>query len=77
MKRLRRTMVAAAILTLTLTIPAHAGAPSTVHWVCVVPDVGPVTFVTAAAAARYGIDTANNHAGQVFLDQFGELCTVV
>jgi len=28
-------------------------------------------------AARHGINTANDHAGQVFLDQFGEVCTVV
>jgi hypothetical protein len=45
--------------------------------VCDVPDVGLVTFVTAAEAARHGIDTANDHAGQVFSDQFGEVCTVI
>ena len=77
MKRLFRTVVAASVLTLTLTIPAQAGVPRTVHWVCDVPDVGLVTFVTAAEAARHGIDTANDHAGQVFHDQFGEVCTVV
>ena len=77
MKRLFGTMGAAIVLTLTLTIPAHAGVPRNVHWVCEVPNVGSVTFLTAAEAARHGIDTANNHAGQVFRDQFGELCTVV
>jgi hypothetical protein len=77
MKRLFGTMVAAIVLMLTLTIPAHAGVPRTVHWVCEVPNVGSVTFLNAAEAARHGIDTANNHAGQVFRDQFGELCTVV
>jgi hypothetical protein len=75
--KLFRTVVATIVLTLTLAIPAHAGVPRTVHWVCDVPDVGPVTFVTAAEAARYGINTANDHAGQVFKDQFGEVCTVV
>ncbi len=77
MKRLFITAVAAIVLTLTLTIPAQAGVPRTVHWVCDVPDVGLVTFVTAAEAARHGINTANNRAGQVFYDQFGEVCTVV
>jgi hypothetical protein len=76
-KRLFRTVVAAVVLTLTLAIPAQAGVPRSVHWVCNVPDVGLVTFVTAAEAARHGIDTANDHAGQVFTDQFGEVCTVV
>ena len=32
---------------------------------------------TAAEAARHGINTANNHAGQTFFDRFGEVCTVV
>ena len=77
MKRLFITAVAAIVLTLTLTIPTQAGVPRTVHWVCDVPDVGLVTFVTAAEAARHGINTANNQAGQVFYDQFGEVCTVV
>lgn len=77
MKRLIKTVVAATVLTLTLTIPAQAGVPRTVIWRCDVPGVGPVDFVTAAEAARHGINTANNTAGQVFLDQFGEVCTVV
>jgi hypothetical protein len=41
-----------------------------------VPDEGLVTFVTAAEAARHGIDTANVRAGQTFFDNFGEVCTV-
>lgn len=76
MRRPFATVVATIILTLALAIPAQAGVPRTVHWVCDVPDVGRVTFVTAAEAARHGIDTANRHAGQVFKDQFGEVCTV-
>ncbi|HEY6680918.1 MAG TPA: hypothetical protein VI276_06885 [Actinomycetota bacterium] len=76
MKRLLGTVVAAIVLTLTLILPAHAGVPRTVHWVCDVPDVGRVVFVTAAEAARHGIETANAHAGQTFADRFGEVCTV-
>ncbi len=76
MKRLLGTVVAAIVLTLTLIIPAHAGVPRTVHWVCDVPDVGRVVFVTTAEAARHGIETANAHAGQTFTDRFGEVCTV-
>jgi hypothetical protein len=41
-----------------------------------VPGEGLVTFVTAAEAARHGIETANAHAGQTFLNNFGEVCTV-
>lgn len=70
-------MVAAIVLTFSLAIPAQAGTPRTVIWRCEVPNVGPVDFVTAAEAARHGINTANDHAGQVFLDQFGEVCTVI
>ncbi|HEX2423160.1 MAG TPA: hypothetical protein VHN56_08445 [Actinomycetota bacterium] len=76
MKRLLGTVSAAIVLTLTLIVPAHAGVPRTVRWVCDVPDVGSVVFVTAAEAARHGIDTANAHAGQTFADRFGEECTV-
>jgi hypothetical protein len=76
MKRLLGTVGAAIVLTLTPIIPAHAGVPRTVRWVCDVPDVGSVVFVTAAEAARHGIDTANAHAGQTFADRFGEECTV-
>jgi hypothetical protein len=77
MKRLFTTAAAAIVLTLTLNIPSQAGVARTVHWVCDVPGEGLVTFVTAAEAARHGIDTANDRAGQVFYDQFGEVCTVV
>jgi hypothetical protein len=77
MKRLFSTAAAAIVLTLPLTVPAQAGVTRTVHWVCDVPGEGLVTFVTAAEAARHGIDTANDRAGQVFYDQFGEVCTVV
>ena len=76
MKRLVKTVVAAIVLTLALAIPAQAAVPRTVHWVCDVPGVGLVTFVTAAEAARHGIETANSQAGQTFHDQFGEVCTV-
>jgi hypothetical protein len=76
MKRLLGTVVAAIVLTLILILPAHAGVPRTVHWVCDVPDVGRVVFVTAAEAARHGIETANAHAGQTFADRFAEECTV-
>jgi hypothetical protein len=74
--KLLGTVGAAIVLTLTPIIPAHAGVPRTVRWVCDVPDVGSVVFVTAAEAARHGIDTANAHAGQTFADRFGEECTV-
>ena len=40
------------------------------------PNEGTVVFVTAADAARHGIDTANARAGRVFHDQFGETCHV-
>jgi hypothetical protein len=78
MKRPGRIVVAAVVLTLTLMIPAQAGVPRTVIWRCVVPgEAEPVDFVTAAEAARHGINTANAHAGQVFHLNFGEDCTVL
>jgi hypothetical protein len=76
MKRAIMTVVAAVVLTLTLVAPAQAQQARTVHWVCDVPGQGLVTFVTAAEAARHGIDTANTQAGQTFHDRFGEVCTV-
>jgi hypothetical protein len=36
-----------------------------------------VDFVSAADAAKYGITTANSHAGKTFSRNFGEECTVV
>jgi hypothetical protein len=77
MKRLISTVIAAVILALALAIPAEAGSPRTVSWICDVPGEGLVTFVSVSQAAAHGIDTANTKAGQVFHDQFGEVCTVV
>ena len=71
---MKRFVIASAVLTLTAAFPAGAGAST--KWVCDVPDVGTVTFVTAADAARHGIDTANSKAGVVFNTQFGEVCHV-
>jgi hypothetical protein len=67
-------MLASVVLALTAVFPAGAGAST--KWVCDVPGVGTVTFVTAADAARHGIDTANSRAGLVFNRQFGEVCHV-
>jgi hypothetical protein len=76
MKRPVKTMVAAIALTLTLALPAGAGAKTgDVKWVCVVNGES-VTFVSAPEAARHGIDTANSRAGVVFHDHFGEECHV-
>ena len=76
MKRPIKTMVAAIALTLTLALPASAGAKTgDVKWVCVVSGES-VTFVSAPEAARHAIDTANSKAGVVFHDQFGEECHV-
>ncbi len=75
--RLRAALAAAVVLTLCLAVPVQAGVPRTVYWVCDVPNVGTVTFVTAAEVARHGIDTADDHAGQVFTSQFGEICNVL
>jgi hypothetical protein len=72
MKRFIRAIVGAMVLTLMLALPAHAS----VQWVCNVPGEGDVTFVTAGDAALHGINTANAKAGQVFQDQFGEVCRV-
>lgn len=77
MKRLITAVVAAVVLALGLTIPAQASVPRTVIWRCAVPGVGTVDFVTAAEAARHGINTANDHAGRVFHLKFGEDCTVI
>ena len=77
MNRFIRMIGAAMVLTLTLAIPVQAGVSRTVIWRCDVPGVGLVDFVTVPEAARHGIDTANDHAGQVFHDNFGEVCTVL
>ena len=71
---MKRFMLASVVLALTAVFPAGAGAST--KWVCDVPGVGTVTFVTAADAARHGIDTANSRAGLVFNRQFGEVCHV-
>jgi hypothetical protein len=73
MKRPVKAMVSAIAITLTLALPAGAGAET--KWVCVVNGES-VTFVSAAEAARHGIDQANSRAGVVFHDQFGEECHV-
>jgi hypothetical protein len=57
-------------------VPAEAGQARTVSWVCDVRGEGLVTFVSVPEAATHGINTANTTAGQVFYDQFGEVCTV-
>jgi hypothetical protein len=77
MRRLIKTTVAAFVLVLTLTIPAQARVPRTVIWQCTLEDGTEVDFVTAAEAARHGIDTANATAGETFHTQFGERCIVL
>ena len=69
-------MVGATVLALGLVYPALGAQPRTVAWVCDVPGEGSVTFVTAAEAARHGITQADSSAGQVFFNQFGEVCVV-
>jgi hypothetical protein len=66
------------IATLAIAVPLVLSAPANARtlWVCEVPNEGTVTFVSAADAARHGIDTANTKAGTVFHDQFGETCHV-
>jgi hypothetical protein len=68
----------AGIVTLAIALPLAltANASAKTLWVCDVPNEGTVVFVTAADAARHGIDTANARAGRVFHDQFGETCHV-
>ena len=73
MKRAVKGIFATVVLTLTLALPAGAGADT--KWICVV-EGEPVTFVTAGDAARFGIEQANSRAGAVFNEQFGEDCHV-
>src|SRR5690349_10847019 len=75
MKRSMKAVVAAAVVSLPCVVTAPASAST--QWICTVPNVGDVVFVTAADAARHGIDTADAHAGQTFKDRFGEQCRVV
>ena len=74
MKRQVKAAVATVAIALPLALSAQASAST--RWVCDVPNEGLVTFVTAADAARHGIDTANSKAGVVFHDRFGEVCHV-
>ena len=80
MKRFISTLLPATALALTLgfALPAQGAVEKTVKWVCEVPgEPEPVTFVSAPGAALRGISRANVTAGHVFLNQFGEECTVV
>jgi hypothetical protein len=70
--------VRAGIATVAIALPLGLAAKSSAAtlWVCEVPNVGRVVFVTAADAARHGIDTANSRAGVTFHLRFGEVCHV-
>ena len=61
---------------IALPLVLSTGASASTKWVCDVPGEGLVTFVTAADAARHGIETANSRAGVVFHERFGENCHV-
>ncbi len=75
--KLATMAIAAVAISATLALPTQAEAQTrTVHWVCQLEDGQVVTFVTAAEAARYGIELANSEAGVVFATQFGEDCHV-
>jgi hypothetical protein len=71
-----KTRVAIAAVTVSLSLVLSTQASASTKWVCDVPNEGLVVFVTAADAARHGIDTANNTAGMTFHDRFGEVCHV-
>ena len=80
MRRLALVVVAAIAVTLTLALALPAGAGARTIWRCDVPQddtTVTVDFVSAADAAYYGINTANNHAGTTFSRNFGEECIVV
>jgi hypothetical protein len=73
MKRLFTAFIAIIALTLALALPASAGAKfDEVQWVC-----DSTVLVSAPGAAKDGITRANQKAGAVFFDQFGEECSVV
>lgn len=72
----RQLRVGVAILAIAVPLALSVQASARTLWVCDVPDEGTVIFVSAADAARHGIDTANGRAGMVFHDQFGETCHV-
>jgi hypothetical protein len=74
MSRQARVGIAALVIAFPLALSPQASARTL--WICDVPGEGTVTFVSAADAARHGIDTANTKAGTVFHDQFGETCHV-
>jgi len=72
------TKLRVGVATLAIAVPLALSAPASARtlWVCEVPNEGTVVFVSAADAARHGIDTANAKAGTVFHDHFGETCHV-
>ena len=72
MQRFIMGLIATGALAVAFAFPSAAGART--EWVCVV-DGQPVVFVSAADAARHGIETANSKAGVVF-QKFGESCSV-
>ena len=74
MKRQMKAVVGAIAVAFAVAWPSSAGAR--VNWVCDVPGEGTVVFVSAADAARHGLETANAHAGQTFNRKFGEVCSV-
>jgi hypothetical protein len=74
MNRRFKALLGTAAIALPLVLSTEAGAST--KWVCDVPGEGLVTFVTAADAARHGIETANSRAGVVFHERFGETCHV-
>jgi hypothetical protein len=72
----KRVRLSIATLAISLPLALSAQANARTLWRCDVPNEGTVTFVSAADAARHGIDTANATAGTVFHNQFGETCWV-
>ena len=74
MRRLVKLAVAVGALTLLLALPG--GAEARTLWLCTPPGEDERTFVSAADAALDGITRANETAGAVFGQQFGESCRV-